>query len=185
MGRPPLPVDSSLTTFTLRANGTEVPGTFRIVSVVISRELCRIPHAHIVLLDGDAARQTFPISESAELAPGAEIEIDGGYSSRETRLFKGIVTRHRIEAGRGRDTYLHIEAKDPLYRAALARESLAFVDTSEGDFFQQILSSYISRIDVPQTNAVETVPLHQTSRWDFAVQRADALGMVCESDGDV
>lgn len=185
MGRPPLPVDSSLTTFTLRANGTEVPGTFRIVSVVISRELCRIPHAHIVLLDGDAARQTFPISESAELAPGVEIEIDGGYSRRETRLFKGIVTRHRIEAGRGRDTYLHIEAKDPLYRAALARESLAFVDTSEGDFFQQILSSYISRIDVPQTNAVETVPLHQTTRWDFAVQRAEALGMVCESDGDV
>jgi len=182
MGLPPR--TTSLATFTLKSNGTPVPGTFRIVALEIQRELNRVPSARVVLHDGDAARQNFPISEGPELAPGAEIEIGGGYNRQETRLFKGVVTRQRIEAGRGRDTFLHIEAKDPLFRATLARQSVAFVDSSESDFIRASLGGFIRQVEIPDTPVVEAVTLHQTTAWDFAVQRAEAQGMVCDTDGE-
>lgn len=184
MGLLPLPVDSSLATFTLKANGTQVPAGYRIVSIVIQRELDRIPHAHVVLLDGDAARQSFPISESPDLAPGVEIEIDGGYSRQETRLFKGVITRQRIEAGRGRDTFLHLEAKDAVYRASLARRSRTYLDIRDSEVIANVLSAYGNGVIITDNEVAEQIVQHQTTDWDFAVQRANALGMVCDCDGD-
>ena len=97
-----LPVDSrpaNLTTFTVKANGTALGAEYGIASIEIRREVNRIPRATLVLVDGDAAAQSFAISEEDTLTPGVEVEITGGYSSEETTLFKGVITRHRVEVG--------------------------------------------------------------------------------------
>ena len=100
---------SSLTTFTVKAAGQALGAEYGILSIEIRREVNRVPKATIVLIDGDAAAQTFAISEEDTLMPGVEVEILGGYSSEETTLFKGMITRHRIEVGRQGGSRLTLE----------------------------------------------------------------------------
>lgn len=178
-----LPRSSSLTSFTVKANGTALPGSFRVVAIEIQRELDRVTSARLVLQDGSAAEQAFPASEAVELVPGAEIEIDGGYDRTETRLFKGVVTRQRIEVGRRGDTFLHVEAKDPVFRATLARRSRTFTELSDPDVIAQVLAVEGVTVEIESGATMPQLVQHQATDWDFALQRGGALGLVCDCDG--
>jgi len=178
-----LPRNTSLTTFTVKAGGSALPGTYRVVAIEIQRELDRVTSARLVLQDGSAAEQSFPASEGGELAPGSEIEIDGGYQRQETRLFKGIVTRQRIEVGRRGDTFLHIEAKDAVFRATLARRSRNFTDLSDADVIGQVLAVEGVTVEIESGEVQPQIVQHQVTDWDFALQRAGALGLVADCDG--
>jgi len=178
-----LPRNTSLTTFTVKAGGSALPGSYRVVAIEIQREFDRVTSARLVLQDGNAAEQSFPASEGGELAPGSEIEIDGGYQRQETRLFKGIVTRQRIEVGRRGDSFLHIEAKDPVFRATLARRSRNFTDLSDADVIAQVLAIEGVSIDIGSGEVQPQIVQHQVTDWDFALQRAGALGLVADCDG--
>jgi Rhs element Vgr protein len=172
-----------LTTFTVKTNGAPLPGTYRVVAIDIQRELDRVGSARLVLHDGDAAAQNFAASEGPDLAPGSEIEIDGGYERTETRLFKGIITRQRIEARRRGDTFLHIEAKDPVFRATLARRSRNFTEQSDADVIAEVLAVAGVTVEIEPGEAQPQIVQHQATDWDFALQRAAALGLVCDCDG--
>lgn len=178
-----LPRNSSLTTFTVKAGGSALPGTYRVVAIEIQRELDRVTSARLVLQDGSAAEQSFAASEGPDLAPGSEIEIDGGYQRQETRLFKGVVTRQRIEVGRRGDSFLHIEAKDPVFRATLARRSRNFTDLSDADVIAQVLAVEGVTVEIESGEAQPQIVQHQVADWDFALQRAGALGLVADCDG--
>src|SRR5687767_4686111 len=115
-----------LLTFTVKADRAAPPPEFGIVSSDINRQINRIRRATLVLNDGDVAEQNFSLSEQELLVPGASVEILGGYSSEETRLFKGIVTRHRIEIHRRGGSSLIIELRDPAFRMAVGRRSRNF-----------------------------------------------------------
>ena len=177
------PKSSGLTTFTVKANGAALPGTYRVVAVDIQRELDRVTSARIVLHDGDAAAQTFPASEASDLVPGTEIEIDGGYARSETRVFKGVITRQRVEAGRRGDAFLHIEAKDPVFRATLARRSRSFTELSDADAIAEVLAVEGVSVEIEPGEVLPQIVQHQVTDWDFALQRAGALGLVCDCDG--
>jgi Rhs element Vgr protein len=174
---------TALTTFTVKTNGVPLPGTYRVVAIDIQRELDRVSSARLVLQDGDAAAQNFAASEGPDLAPGNEIEIDGGYDRSETRLFKGIITRQRIEARRRSDTFLHIEAKDPVFRATLARRSRNFTEQSDADVIAEVLAVEGVTVEIEPGAAQPQIVQHQVTDWDFALQRAAALGLVCDCDG--
>jgi len=178
-----MPRSSALTTFTVKAGGSPLPGSFRIVAIDIQRELDRVTSARLVLQDGNAAEQSFAASEAAELVPGAEIEIDGGYDRTETRLFKGVVTRQRIEVGRRGDSFLHVEAKDPVFRATLARRSRTFTELSDADVIAQVLAVEGVSVEIESGETEPQLVQHQVTDWDFALQRAGALGLVCDCDG--
>lgn len=178
-----LPRSSALTTFTVKANGSALPGTYRVVAIEIQRELDRVTSARLVLHDGNAADQTFEASEGADLVPGAEIEIDVGYSREEKRVFKGIITRQRIEVSRRGDPFLHIEAKDPVFRATLARRSRNFTDLSDADVIAEVLRVEGVTVEIESGETQPQIVQHQATDWDFALQRAGALGLVCDCDG--
>ena len=73
---------TNLTTFTVKADGTALRAEYEIVSIEIRRAVNRVPKATIVLLDGDAAKQTFARSEEATLIPGVEVEShDNGWDA--------------------------------------------------------------------------------------------------------
>ena len=54
----------------------------------------RIPTAQLLLIDGDAPKRDFELSNTDLLVPGAEIEINAGYHSDEETIFKGVVIKH-------------------------------------------------------------------------------------------
>jgi Rhs element Vgr protein len=185
---PGLDRPTDLTTFTVKAGGRALGADYAVVSIEIRREVNRIPKATIVLIDGDAAAQTFAVSEEDTLVPGAEIEILGGYSSDEATLFKGIVTRHRIEVGRGGGSFLTVEARDAAFRMTLGRRSRNFADVTDADVIEQIVGlNQGVAADVAATSVTHPqIVQHQVSDWDFIVMRAELAGMavIC-SDGTV
>jgi Rhs element Vgr protein len=177
-----------LTTFTVKAGGAPLPPEFGVVSIDIRREINRLPRATLVLNDGDVSGQTFALSEQKQLVPGAEVEILGGYSSEETSLFKGIVTRHRIEVHRLGGSSLVIELRDPAFRMAIGRRSRNFSEVTDADLIEQIIGFHSGlSADVAATSLTHAqIVQHQASDWDFMVMRAEMAGLavVC-ADGKV
>jgi len=179
---------TDLTTFTVKAGGQELGAEYGIVSIEIRREVNRVPKASIVLIDGDASQQTFATSEEDTLLPGVEVEILGGYSKEEKTLFKGIVTRHRVEVGPGNRSRLSVEMRDPVFRMTLGRRSRNFVDVTDSDVIEQMvgfnqgLTADIEATSLQHPQIVQ----HQVSDWDFIVMRAEMAGLaiVC-IDGTV
>ena len=168
-----------LTTFTVKSAGAVLPPEYGIISIDVRREINRLPRATIVLNDGDAADQNFALSEQDLLVPGAEVEILGGYSSKETTLFKGIVTRHRIEVhGRG-GSNLIVELRDPAFRMAIGRRSRSFSDVTDSDLIEQLIAFHSGlTADVASTTlSHKQIVQHQASDWDFMVMRAEIAGL--------
>ena len=177
-----------LTTFTIKAAGAALGAEYGIVSLEIRREVNRVPKATLVLVDGDAAAQTFAISEEDTLIPGVEVEILGGYSSQETTLFKGIITRHRVEVGPRGGSRLIVEARDPVFRMTLGRRSRNFADVTDADVMEQVigLNQGLTAEVTATTLTHPQIVQHQVSDWDFLVMRAEMTGfaVIC-IDGTV
>jgi Rhs element Vgr protein len=178
----PSPPDSRpthLTTFTVKAAGAPLPDTYAIVSIEIRRELNRVPKATIVLSDGDPSAQTFAVSEDATLIPGVEVEISGGYSSKETILFKGLVTRHRVEVHRRGGSHLIVELRDPVFRMTLGRRSRNFTGVTDSDVIEELIGMHKGlTADVAATTLSHPqIVQHQVSDWDFVVMRAEMAGL--------
>lgn len=190
MVAPPSPTElkpTHLITFTVKAGGTALGATHGILGIEITRQVNRIPRATIILQDGSAAKADFAISSEQTLLPGAEIEILGGYSSTETTLFRGIVTRHRIELG-PRYSRLVIEAKDVAVRMTLARNSRDFVDQTDADILEALIGAWPGlTADVHLVGgSLPQVVQHQASDWDFLVMRAEMnAAFVIVHDGKV
>lgn len=179
---------TSLTTFTVKAAGQPLGAEYGILSIEVRREVNRVPRATVVLKDGDAAGQTFAVSEETTLVPGVEVEILGGYSSEETTLFKGIITRHRVEVGRQGGSRLTLEIRDPAFRLTLGRRSRNFTDVTDSDVIEQTIAlNQGVTADVEATSVKHPqIVQHQASDWDFIVMRAEMAGLavVC-IDGTV
>jgi Rhs element Vgr protein len=178
-----IPRSTSLATFTVKVNGSALAGTYRVVTIEVQRELDRVTSARLVLQDGSASDQTFAASEGPDLVPGTDIEVDAGYSRQESRIFKGVITRQRIEVSRRGDSFLHIEAKDPVFRASLARRSRNFTDLSDADAIAEVLKVEGVTVTIESGEAQPQIVQHQATDWDFALQRAGTLGLVCDCDG--
>lgn len=169
-----------LTTFTIKAAGQVLDASMGIISIEIHREVNRVPKALVVLQDGDAATQSFAASEGETLIPGVEIEILGGYSSGETTLFKGIITRHRVELSSRTGSHLLVEARDPAFRMTLGRRSRNFTDVTDADVMEQLIGMH-EGLSAEVTATTLTHPQlvqHQVSDWDFLVMRAE-LAELC------
>ena len=87
---------ADLITFKILTDGEELSKKYQVKSIVVSKEVNRIPTAQIVLIDGEAARRDFSLSNETLLIPGKEIEITAGYHSDEETIFKGIIIKHNL-----------------------------------------------------------------------------------------
>jgi hypothetical protein len=86
-------------TATVTSAGRAMPATYELMSIDVSTEYNRVPTAELVLLDGHAATQAFPISEGTFFEPGQEININlryGGAADEEASVFKGIVLKQGL-----------------------------------------------------------------------------------------
>jgi phage protein D len=178
------PASAALSTFTIRVDGSAIPGSYGVLSLEIAREVGRVPWAHLVLQDGDAAQQSFAISESDTFAPGAELEIDLGYDREEQTVFRGIVVRQRLDApGRGASR-LHVEARHACFRMARGRRSRAWVDVTDADAIGDLAAAAGLAFDGSSTGTRPQLFQHQASDWDFAVLRAERIGQLLSAELD-
>jgi Rhs element Vgr protein len=171
-----------LITFKVMSGGTELPGKYGVKSIVVEKEVNRVPYARIVILDGSAPEQDFKLSNEDLLIPGKEIEITAGYHSEEETIFKGVVVKHNIKIRNG-SSYLIIECKDKAVKMTLGRKSKYFYESTDSDIIEELISNNGLTADVEATtNSHQELIQYRASDWDFMVTRAQANGKLCFID---
>lgn len=171
-----------LVTYKVMSGGTELPVQYGIKSIVVEKEVNRIPHARIVILDGSAPDQNFKLSSENLLIPGKEIEITVGYHSKEDTLFKGVVVKHNLKVKNG-STYLIVECKDKAVKMTLGRKSKYFYESKDSDIIEELIGNSGATADVEATaKSHKELVQYRASDWDFMVTRAQANGKLCFVD---
>jgi phage protein D len=168
------------------SGGSELSASLDIVSVEVVREVNRLPYAQIVLSDGVVAKASFPALESDSLAPGAEIEIKARIGDDITSLFKGLISRVRLELS-GAGPRIVLECKDKALRLTVGRRTVIYPDGSDSDAVSAVLRR--AELEAGDLGSGETVPSlvqYDSTDWDFIVARAEASGSaVVVADGKV
>jgi Rhs element Vgr protein len=182
----PTPATPDVVTITVLIDGQEIPGSYQLMTVVVSKEVNRIPTAKIVLLDGEAAQQTFEISNKADFVPGKKIEIKAGYRSQEDTIFKGIVTSQSLKI-RQTGSYLSVDCKDEAVKMTLDRKSKYYREQTDSDVMEELVGKYGLQKDVEATTlSHKELVQFETTDWDFLMTRCEANGKFCMvNDGKV
>ncbi|WP_462219722.1 type VI secretion system tip protein VgrG [Ferruginibacter sp.] len=181
--------NTDLVTFSILVNGAPVGNEIGVVSVAVNKEVNKIPWAKLIIQDGDVATEDFAVSNRDTFKPGNEIEIQAGYHTDESTIFKGIIVKHGIKILRDRHSLLEIECKDVVVKTTAGRKNKYFFDSRDTDVIEEILNTYTIQSDVTAdaTDAThkEVVQYYSTD-WDFIVCRAEVSGkLVMPDDGTV
>ena len=157
------------------------------VSVVVDKKINRIPWAQIVLADGDMSKKSFEVSSGETFKPGADIEVEAGYGTTSTSIFKGVVVKHGINIHEG-GSHLVVECRDKAVKLTSLRKNTNHMDSADSD----IITSLIGACGGLTSEVEATTPAHprmvqyQATDWDFILTRADANGLVVTvNDGKV
>lgn len=173
---------ADLVTFRILVEGRELAPQYQVQTIVVEKELNRIPWAKIILLDGDPAAQDFPLSNTDFFVPGKEIEIKAGYHSDDQTIFKGIVIKHNLKI-RPAQAFLIVECRDKAVKLSIGRKSKYFYESKDSEILETIIDSYSleKEVETTQTEHAEMVQ-YDVSDWDFLVTRAQANGKICSLD---
>ncbi len=168
----------------LFCDGSAIDEDIQVVSVNVSKAINKVPFAKIVLLDGDMPQQDFPVSNSDQFKPGAEVKINAGYDDDEETIFEGIVIRHGIKVSGDNYSRLVIECRDKAVAMTVGRKNANYIESKDSDVMSALIGSYAGlSADVTASNTVhnELVQYYSTD-WDFMLSRAEANGMLVYVD---
>ncbi|MBL7701131.1 MAG: type VI secretion system tip protein VgrG [Ferruginibacter sp.] len=169
----------SVVTQTVISGGAEVSKQYQLLSIIVNKEVNRIPTATLVYTDGEPSKQSFELSGKAEFEPGKEIEIKVGYSSDEKTVFKGIVIKHSIRV-RKKNSLLIIECKDKAVKMTGACKNKYALDTKDSDVIEELIDNYGLEKEVTATTVTHRqIVQYSCTDWDFMLCRADVNGLLC------
>lgn len=171
----------------IRIDDKELPSSILILSIVVSKEINRIPRAKIHLLDGDTSQSDFAVSNENFFIPGKIIEIGVGFESDEQLIFKGIVVKHALKMRANGKSHLYVECMDKTFKATIARRNNYFTEVTDSEVIEEILSSYGVETDIEPTELThQGLVQYESTDWNFMVSRAEANGnLFFVSDGSI
>ncbi len=169
----------SVVTHTILSGDNEVSRKYQLLSIIVNKEVNRIPTATLVYVDGELSRQTFDLSSQPDFEPGKEIEIQVGYSNDNKTLFKGIVIKHSIRV-RDKNSLLIVECKDKAVKMTAACKSKYSLDVKDSDVIEELIDAYGLDKDVASTTVThKQIVQYNSTDWDFMLCRADVNGLLC------
>jgi Rhs element Vgr protein len=175
-------------TFDIMVDGNEIDPSFQVLSVVVMKEINRIPWARIVIRDGDAASQHFDVSSKDVFIPGKSIRIKVGNDSSNKPAFSGIVTKHAIRVRENGVSELQVECRDAVFLMTCGRHSRYYEKMKDSEIFDQLIGAYKGlKSDLKPTKLThKQIVQHHVSDWDFLMLRAEANGMLANvNDGTI
>jgi Rhs element Vgr protein len=176
----------SVCTFTILSEGNEVPKTYHVLSIVVNKEVNRIPAATIIMIDGEAAKETFEISNAPDFEPGKKIEIKAGWRNDEETIFKGIVIKQAIKI-RGGSSVLIVDGRDEAVKMTGNAKCKYYKDQTDSEVMEELIDKYGLEKEVEATAVThKEVVQYNSSDWDFMLCRSDVNGKpVLVNDGKV
>lgn len=178
MASSPVTSKTDLITFSVKSNGSPIKDTYWVLSAYVDRSVNKIPYCEIVLSDGSASGEDFPISDSDTFVPGAKIELSAGYENSNEVIFSGIIIKHSIRIS-PEGPSLIVLCKDEAVKMTVGRKNAYYKDMTDSAIMSKLISDNGLSADVSSTeNELKEVIQYYTSDWDFMVSRADINGMV-------
>ncbi|MDZ8104385.1 MAG: type VI secretion system tip protein VgrG [Nostoc sp. DedQUE12a] len=181
---------SGVVTVTILNDGSTMNPEYNVMSIDIIKEVNKIPIAQIILLDGDATKREFAISNTDFFKPGNNIEIKLRYEGdrqNEATVFEGIVVKHSLQSDRY-GSLLTVDLKDAAIKLTHQRKSAVFREMADNEIINDIIKPWKLEI----TSIATTKPKHKEmvqyycTDWDFIVSRADVNGhWVLVDDGKI
>ena len=175
----PNTIKADLVSFDILSDGKKISDTYQVISVSIEKKINSIPYARIVLSDGTPAGQQFTVSDDKTFIPGNNIEIKLGYDSKNTSVFKGIVTKQNIKLNRGNGSVLEVVCNDLAVNMTVGRKSETYLKVKDSDVFSKIISRNGLAKQVEDTkNVLPELTQYYATDWDFVLSRARVNGQV-------
>ncbi|MFD2163343.1 type VI secretion system tip protein VgrG [Paradesertivirga mongoliensis] len=169
----------SVCTFTILSEGNEVSKTYHVLSIIVNKEINRIPSAIIIMMDGEPAKESFDISNKTDFEPGKKLEIKAGYRTEEETIFKGLVIKHGIKV-RKNSSVLMIECRDEAVKMTVSCKSKYFKDVKDSDVIEELIDAHGIEKDVETTQiSHKELVQYNTTDWDMMLCRVDANGLLC------
>jgi Rhs element Vgr protein len=175
-------------TYDITVNNQPPDAGLQLLSLVITREINRVPVARLVFRDGSAADQTFDVSNQDLFVPGAPVNIRIGRDNINAQAFKGIVIKHGVKVRENGNTELHVECRDEAVRMTVGRHSKYFENLTDSQLFDELIQGYknLTSDPKPTSPTYREIVQHHITDWDFMLLRAEACGMlVTVNDGKV
>lgn len=184
---PPSPNDggSSLVTFTVRVNGAKIPTPIQVESIETWSSLGKVPRSRVVIFDGSAAEESFPLSSGSLFVPGNELKISAGYDNRgESEIFRGVIVKQGIEIRRDQPSRLVVEAADEAIRMTLERKNGIFEKIRDSELIEKLAKRNGLRARVTPTAVQhEEIVQYYATDWDLTMIRAEMNGYVVRVAG--
>lgn len=174
--------------FGIMIDNAAINPAYQVISIVVAKEINRIPTAKIIFRDGEAATRNFEVSNSNDVIPGKKITIQFGRDGQNRQMFKGIITKHSIKVKENGNTELHIECKDEAIKMAIGRKSRYYENVKDSQLFDQLVAGYagLSADAEATTLTHKELVQHHISDWDFMLLRAEANSMLVHvNDGEI
>ncbi|MEJ2457619.1 MAG: type VI secretion system tip protein VgrG [Novosphingobium sp.] len=170
--------------FAIMANGTPLDSSYQVMSIETWAGINKLPRARLVISDGSAAEETFPISEASSLIPGVALEISIGYGASLTKVFSGVIYRQGLEVTRDGPSRLVVEATDKAMAMTLARQNAIFENVTDSAVIEKLISAAGLSAKVTSTSTQhERIVQYYASAWDMMVLRAQVNGMMVVAAG--
>lgn len=181
-----IPIETSyhVASFDIFINDQQVDPGYQVMMISIVKGINKISSAKIVFRDGDAASETFSLSENENFMPGKKIQIKLGRDSRNSQMFRGLITKHSIRLREDGDTEMVLECKDEAVKMTLGRRNFYYEDSKDSEIMEEMIRRYpglTSDITVTALAHAEMVQHHCTD-WDFLMLRAEANGLLVSVD---
>lgn len=167
----------SVVTAKILSNSLLMNPEYNLISIDITKEINKIPIAQIIVLDGDASKQKFEISNTTFFQPGNKIEIRLRYEGKpqnELTVFEGIILKHFVKVNQN-GSFLIIDLKDVAVQLTFERKSVVFRNITDKEIIDKIVKERglkIGSISDTQFRHQEIVQYYCTD-WDFIASRAD------------
>ena len=181
---------TGVVTTTILSGSSTMNPEYSLMSIDIIKEVNKIPLAQIVLLDGEAPKQTFAISDTDFFKPGNNLEIKLRYEGEvqnEATVFKGIIIKHSLQIDQS-SSLLIVDLKDISIKLTTQRKSAVFRDMTDQKIIEEIVKKsgiQVTAIATTNTTHKEMVQYYCTD-WDFILSRIDVNGLwMLADDGQI
>lgn len=171
-------------TFQIVVEGDPIDASYQVLSIMISKEINRIPKARLIILDGESADRQFEISNRTDFIPGNKITISSGRDGDNTQVFDGVIVKQGVKVSENGNSQLCIECKDLAYMMTLTRRSQYHGEVKDEEVFDELIGRYEGLTSDPeQTTTVHSeLVQHHLTDWDFMLLRAEAVGKLVQVD---
>ena len=183
----PDPSVHGVITFDLLSEGNVIDPGYEVIGMTITREVNRVPVAQLTIRDGNAADETFEISNADSFAPGKELIIKVGRDGNNEQAFKGIIIKHGIKVGENGQSNLMIECKDEAVKMTIGRHSQYYEEFKDSEVIESLVSKYGLTPEVDDTGLQhKELVQHHVTDWDYMLSRAEVNGkLTIVEDGKI